>query len=101
MKCASLQKTLCCTSGASRLDAGRAPHARCQQRPAAPAQVAGGGGMQLRSSDPRFLSLVDAWWRQLLPRIAPLTHERGGPVILVQARPWPAWPIHRVALLGA
>ena len=51
------------------------------------AQVAGGGAMQLRSSDPRFLNLVDAWWRQLLPRIAPLTYARGGPVILVQARP--------------
>ncbi len=57
--------------------------------------------MRLRSSDLRFLNLVDAWWRQLLPRIAPLTHERGGPVVLVQARPWPAWPTHRVALLGA
>ena len=40
--------------------------------------------MQLRSSDPRFLSLVDAWWQQLLPRLAPLTYARGGPIILVQ-----------------
>ena len=47
-------------------------------------QVAGGGEMQLRSSDPRFLSLVDAWWQQLLPRLAPLTYARGGPIILVQ-----------------
>jgi len=48
--------------------------------------------MQLRSSDPRFLSLVDAWWR-----IAPLTYGRGGPVILVQVRPLFAWPPHRIA----
>ena len=47
-------------------------------------QVAGGGQMRLRSSDPHFLSLVDAWWRQLLPRLAPLTYSRGGPIILVQ-----------------
>lgn len=40
--------------------------------------------MQLRSSDPRFLSLVDAWWQQLLPRLAPLTYARGGPIIMVQ-----------------
>lgn len=46
--------------------------------------MAGGGEMQLRSSDPRFLSLVDAWWQQLLPRLAPLTYARGGPIILVQ-----------------
>ena len=53
---------------------------------AAGAQVAGGGQMQLRSSDPLFLSLVDAWWRQLLPRLAPLTYSRGGPIVLVQVR---------------
>ncbi|KAK9824996.1 hypothetical protein WJX81_007218 [Elliptochloris bilobata] len=47
-------------------------------------EVAGGGEMRLRSSDPRFLSLVDTWWRQLLPRLAPFTHSRGGPIILVQ-----------------
>ena len=46
--------------------------------------MAGGGQMRLRSSDPLFLSLVDAWWRQLLPRLAPLTYSRGGPIILVQ-----------------
>ena len=52
-----------------------------------PTQVAGGGQMRLRSSDPRFLSLVDAWWRQLLPQLAPLTYSRGGPIILVQVHP--------------
>ena len=49
-------------------------------------QVAGGGQMRLRSSDPLFLSLVHAWWRQLLPRLAPLTYSRGGPIILMQVR---------------
>jgi hypothetical protein len=92
-----LARTLCRTSGASPLCAVRALHARCRSRPSAPAQIAGGGEMQLRSSDPRFLSLVDAWWRQLLPRIAPLTYGRGGPVILVQVRPLFAWPPHRIA----
>lgn len=56
----------------------------CLYLPGTPPQVAGGSKMRLRSSDPRFLRLVDAWWRQLLPRIAPLTYARGGPVILVQ-----------------
>ena len=49
--------------------------------------MAGGGRMRMRSSDPMFLTLVDAWWRQLLPRLAPLTYGRGGPIVLVQVHP--------------
>lgn len=33
-----------------------------------------------------FLSHVDAWMGELLPRIRPLLYENGGPVIMVQVR---------------
>ena len=38
----------------------------------------------LRSSDPNYLSLVDAWMSKLLPLVKPLLYENGGPVITVQ-----------------
>ena len=50
--------------------------------------------MRLRSSDPHFLALVDAWWRQMLPRLAPLAYSRGGPIILVQVHPSIAALLH-------
>lgn len=37
-----------------------------------------------RSSDPNFLHLVERWWEILLPKIAPLLYENGGPIIMVQ-----------------
>ena len=40
--------------------------------------------MKLRSSDPRFLSLVDRWFSVLLPKLRPLLYRSGGPIILVQ-----------------
>ncbi len=38
----------------------------------------------LRSSDPAFLSAVDAWYDELIPRITPLQAAYGGPIVAVQ-----------------
>ncbi|WP_433675331.1 glycoside hydrolase family 35 protein [Microbacterium gorillae] len=38
----------------------------------------------LRSSDPSFLAAVDAWYDELIPRIAPLQASQGGPIVAVQ-----------------
>ena len=54
------------------------------------AQVAGGRKMGLRVADPDYLDHVDRWWGELLPRMAPYLHSRGGPIILTQARPAPS-----------
>ncbi|XP_043704468.1 beta-galactosidase 17 isoform X2 [Telopea speciosissima] len=40
--------------------------------------------LRLRSSDPAFLQLVDKWWSVLLPKIAPLLYNNGGPIVMVQ-----------------
>ncbi|XP_072966508.1 beta-galactosidase 8 isoform X1 [Typha angustifolia] len=40
--------------------------------------------LRLRSSDSTFLSLVERWWDVLLPKVAPLLYENGGPIIMVQ-----------------
>ncbi|XP_042488565.1 beta-galactosidase 17 [Macadamia integrifolia] len=40
--------------------------------------------LRLRSSDPAFLQLVDKWWTVLLPKIAPLLYNNGGPIVMVQ-----------------
>uniref|UniRef100_A0A2N9HLX8 Beta-galactosidase n=1 Tax=Fagus sylvatica TaxID=28930 RepID=A0A2N9HLX8_FAGSY len=40
--------------------------------------------LRLRSSDPAFLHLVERWWEILLPKVAPLLYENGGPIIMVQ-----------------
>ncbi|GMP35112.1 hypothetical protein CsSME_00007698 [Camellia sinensis var. sinensis] len=40
--------------------------------------------LTLRSSDPAFLDLVDKWWGILLPLMAPLLYDNGGPIIMVQ-----------------
>ncbi|XP_062502791.1 beta-galactosidase-like isoform X2 [Corticium candelabrum] len=40
--------------------------------------------IKLRSSDPNYLSAVDTYMAQLLPRVRPLLYENGGPVIMVQ-----------------
>lgn len=47
-------------------------------------QVAGGGKLQLRSTDARFLRLAEGWWNVLLPRIAPFLYKNGGPILMVQ-----------------
>ena len=49
-------------------------------------QVAGGGKMQLRSSDPAYLQHVDRWFDVLLPKVAPYLYQRGGPVVMVQVQ---------------
>ncbi|EIE24551.1 hypothetical protein COCSUDRAFT_46851 [Coccomyxa subellipsoidea C-169] len=46
--------------------------------------VAGGGKLQLRSTDARFLRLAEGWWNVLLPRIAPFLYKNGGPILMVQ-----------------
>ncbi|XP_010262091.1 PREDICTED: beta-galactosidase 17 [Nelumbo nucifera] len=40
--------------------------------------------VKLRSSDPTFLKLVEAWWDILLPKISPLLYCNGGPIIMIQ-----------------
>ncbi|KAJ0008037.1 hypothetical protein Pint_28944 [Pistacia integerrima] len=47
--------------------------------------------LKLRSSDPAYLrigicpySFVERWWGVLLPKIAPLLYDNGGPIIMVQ-----------------
>ncbi|KAJ1263835.1 hypothetical protein BS78_09G217200 [Paspalum vaginatum] len=40
--------------------------------------------LKLRSSDPTYLSLVERWWGVLLPKVAPLLYNNGGPIIMVQ-----------------
>ncbi|XP_024391884.1 beta-galactosidase 17 isoform X2 [Physcomitrium patens] len=40
--------------------------------------------VRLRSSDASYLSQVDNWWKELLPKIAPELFSAGGSVIMVQ-----------------
>ncbi|WVZ99431.1 hypothetical protein U9M48_044729 [Paspalum notatum var. saurae] len=40
--------------------------------------------LKLRSSDSTYLSLVERWWGILLPKVAPLLYNNGGPIIMVQ-----------------
>ncbi|PKU80519.1 Beta-galactosidase 8 [Dendrobium catenatum] len=40
--------------------------------------------LKLRSSDPRYINLVERWWGILLPKIAPFLYENGGPIVMVQ-----------------
>ncbi|KAK9826432.1 hypothetical protein WJX81_005107 [Elliptochloris bilobata] len=50
----------------------------------ASSQVAGGGAMKYRTSDPVYLAHVDRWWRPLLAKVQPLLYQNGGPVVMVQ-----------------
>ncbi|GGE96850.1 glycoside hydrolase family 35 protein [Mycetocola zhadangensis] len=38
----------------------------------------------VRTSDPEFLRAVDAWYEELLPRLAPLQAVHGGPIVAFQ-----------------
>ncbi|XP_023541998.1 beta-galactosidase 17 [Cucurbita pepo subsp. pepo] len=38
----------------------------------------------LRSSDPGYLQWVERWWGIILPKVAPLLYNNGGPIIMVQ-----------------
>ncbi|MFF2388732.1 glycoside hydrolase family 35 protein [Agromyces sp. NPDC058104] len=49
-----------------------------------PAWLSGTPGMRLRSSHPAYLDAVDAWFGELLPRLAPLQAWHGGPIVAVQ-----------------
>lgn len=40
--------------------------------------------VRLRSSDHTFLDLVERWWGILLPKVAPLLYNNGGPIVMVQ-----------------
>ena len=64
----------------------------------ASSQVAGGGTLRYRSSDPTYLAHVGRWWRPLLAKIRPLLYENGGPVVMVQA---PALPLVKGSAAGA
>lgn len=45
----------------------------------------GGAKLHLRSTNSKFLALVDSWWSVLLPRIAPYLYNNGGPILMIQA----------------
>ncbi|WP_022889839.1 glycoside hydrolase family 35 protein [Agromyces italicus] len=38
----------------------------------------------LRSSEPAFIRAVEAWYRELVPRLVPLQAAEGGPIVAVQ-----------------
>lgn len=40
---------------------------------------------RLRSSDPGYLQWVERWWGVILPKVAPLLYNNGGPIIMVQS----------------
>ncbi|XP_063685329.1 beta-galactosidase-like [Bolinopsis microptera] len=41
-------------------------------------------GVQMRTMDSRYLSHVECYFNELLPRLKPYLYENGGPIILVQ-----------------
>ncbi|MEC3974991.1 glycoside hydrolase family 35 protein [Amycolatopsis sp. H20-H5] len=49
-----------------------------------PAWLLAESGLRLRTSDPAYLAWVEAWFEQLIPRVADLQHDRGGPIIAMQ-----------------
>ncbi|GAB3801073.1 beta-galactosidase [Humibacter antri] len=49
-----------------------------------PAWLTASPGIQLRSTDQRFLEAVGSWFDVVVPRIAALQRSNGGPVIAVQ-----------------
>lgn len=49
-----------------------------------PAWLLKEGGIRLRSTDERFMSRVANYYRELLPRLAPLQVTQGGPVLMMQ-----------------
>jgi beta-galactosidase len=40
--------------------------------------------MDLRSTDPTYISEIDRWYSYLLPKLVPMLYRNGGPVITVQ-----------------
>ncbi|SDT26856.1 glycoside hydrolase family 35 protein [Actinoplanes derwentensis] len=49
-----------------------------------PAWLTSDPSVRLRTSDPAYLSAVDAWFDQLIPVIEPFLAHNGGPIIAVQ-----------------
>ena len=49
-----------------------------------PAWLLKESGMRLRSTDERFMSKVANYYKELLPRLAPLQVTQGGPVLMMQ-----------------
>ncbi|MFD2024858.1 glycoside hydrolase family 35 protein [Promicromonospora aerolata] len=49
-----------------------------------PVWLTGTPGIALRTSDPRFTDAVARWFDELVPRVAALQADRGGPVVAVQ-----------------
>ena len=47
-------------------------------------QVLGGGTMKIRTNDAAYLTHVDRWWSELLPRMTRLLYSNGGPIVLIQ-----------------
>lgn len=47
-------------------------------------QVLGGGTMKIRTNDAAYLTHVDRWWSELLPRMTRLLYSNGGPIVMVQ-----------------
>ena len=44
-------------------------------------------GLTIRTYNQPYITLVDRWWNELLPRVKPLLYENGGPVVMMQVRP--------------
>ncbi|WP_410632236.1 glycoside hydrolase family 35 protein [Amycolatopsis sp. cmx-4-83] len=49
-----------------------------------PAWLLADRDLELRCADPAYLEAVDAWYDQLIPRLAPLEAQHGGPIVAVQ-----------------
>ncbi|MBE1494290.1 beta-galactosidase [Amycolatopsis lexingtonensis] len=49
-----------------------------------PAWLLADRDLELRCADPAYLTAVDAWYDQLIPRLAPLEAQHGGPIVAVQ-----------------
>ncbi|WP_439379833.1 glycoside hydrolase family 35 protein [Amycolatopsis lexingtonensis] len=49
-----------------------------------PAWLLADRDLELRCADPAYLKAVDAWYDQLIPRLAPLEAKHGGPIVAVQ-----------------
>lgn len=43
-----------------------------------------GGTMKIRTNDAAYLTHVDRWWGELLPRMTRLLYSNGGPIVMVQ-----------------
>jgi hypothetical protein len=60
---------------------------RCLQRIASTDMCAGVDlASKLRTADSTYVGFAANWWRELMPRIKPLLHAAGGPILMVQVR---------------